>query len=428
MSIIFKFVALLKTHTMKFALFISTLFLLASCAEQKKDNTFSIVIDIEEGLNNVTDLKVSDFGKTIRYIPLETTDSCLIGNKPIVKVLKNYIVIESNRNCYLFDKKDGRFITTVGHYGQDPEAYGSHNSYTDENEDFLYFNRQPDNLVKYDMTGKFSGKITFPIHPGLASHYLITDNEIITHHSGMNPSENFTLAFHDKTGALKDTTNLLIPASEVIISDNIAGINVLQGNDVFGCLGNTGIIILDYKNDNKQIISLNTATLWNNNGNVRFKEFFIDTIYNVNEGTFTPYIAFNTGKWSWPADERVSKKNNDKRVFISYVSENNTFVFFQCITGLYTDDAIVYNGLYNKKTGKTKLGKNFNDVHDDLSGFIPFKPVTMSTSGEFVSIIDAFTISEWVEKNPGAKNNDKLNFLKDFDEDMNPVVILIEPS
>ena len=408
-------------------LFTSALFLLASCAEQKKDNSSMNVIDIEKSMQNVTKLKLSDFGKTIRYIPLETTADCLIGNNPIVKVLKYHIIVESDRKCFLFDKKDGKFISIIGHTGQDPEAYTSNFSYTDEKEEFLYFVQRPDNLIKYDFTGNFSGKIPFPVPLESASHFLINNNEIIAHHNGgISSSNNFTLAFHDKTGALKDTTDLLLPSLKLDDVMDILGINVIRGGDIYGCWAYTGAIIINYKNDKKHIFAPNAATLWNHDGNIRFKENFIDTIYNINAGKLTPYIAFNTGSWSWPVNERTSNNNNSKRVFVSYVKENDSFVFFQCITGLYTDEPVVYSGLFNKKTGETTFGKNSDYIQDDLSGFMHFKPKAMSTSGEFVSLVDAFTIMEWVKENPEAKNNDKLSFLKDFDDEMNPVIILIE--
>ena len=75
---------------------------------------------------------------------------------------------------------------------------------------------------------------------------------------------------------------------------------------------------------------------------------------------------------------------------------------------------------------KTKIG-NFSDaIEDDLTRFMPFIPLGMSTAGEFVSYVDAYKIMEWLEKHPEAKDNDKLGFLKELNEDMNPVVILIE--
>mgnify|MGYP002963931138 FL=1 len=55
------------------------LLLLGSCAPQNKANAPN-AIDIAASLEHLTELKISQLGKQIRYILLETTDSSLIGN------------------------------------------------------------------------------------------------------------------------------------------------------------------------------------------------------------------------------------------------------------------------------------------------------------------------------------------------------------
>jgi hypothetical protein len=89
-------------------------------------------------------------------------------------------------------------------------------------------------------------------------------------------------------------------------------------------------------------------------------------------------------------------------------------------------EPVLYNGLYNKKTGETKLGKNSDGIEDDLTRFIPFKPLGINMSGEFVSFVEGWEIIDWLEKYPEAMNDEKLSFLQALDEDMNPIVILIE--
>ena len=369
---------------------------------------------------------MSDFGKTVRYIALETNDDCLIGNAPLVKVLKNHIVVEVNNRCLLFDKNDGHFLSEIGHTGQDPEAFSSSFSWTDEKEEFLYFTGRPDKLLKYDLKGNFAGKIEIPSPPGLAVYYLISGSEIIGYYNGINSSGNYSLTFFDKEGALSDTIPAFLTKLEETFAE-ILNISVTRGGgSIYGNWTKTGAIVIEYKTDKKQIIAPAAETLWKNNGAIRFKENFIDTIYTINGREFVPFIAFNTGKWRWPENERTSKTNNSERIFVSDVSENNTFIFFQCIKGLYTDEPVLYNGLYNKTTSGTKIANNSDPIQDDLSGFMPFKPLAMSTSGEFVSLIEAYEIIEWLENHPDSKNNDKLSFLKDFDEDQNPVIILVE--
>ena len=63
-------------------------------------------------------LKLSDFGVDVRYIPLETRDSCLVSLGS-VKVFDGNIVVSSRQNYVVlnFDKETGRFIAQLGHRG-----------------------------------------------------------------------------------------------------------------------------------------------------------------------------------------------------------------------------------------------------------------------------------------------------------------------
>ena len=77
--------------------------------------------DLQDGL------KLSDFGSRVRYVPLETSDSCLIGRTQwALWSERGLLVPSSSRNevrMYSFDMETGRFITNVGHRGEDPKGY-----------------------------------------------------------------------------------------------------------------------------------------------------------------------------------------------------------------------------------------------------------------------------------------------------------------
>ena len=406
---------------------------LFSCNNQKNSVIDLDVIDIEYGLENLTRLKVSDFGQTIRYIPLETHDDGLVGNNPVIKVLKNYIVVEAQRKCLLFDKKDGSFIAEIGHYGQDPEAYTDHFSWTDEKEEFLYFARQPNQLMKYDMQGKFCGKVEFASPPGLASYFLVTDSEIIGFYgvttqfyvSTTPPTNQFALRIFERDGSVKDSIPPFYQKTQ-IVADEIAGMTVIRNRNLFGNKAGLGLIIIDYKNDTREFNFPYSPSIWKHNENIRYKEDFVDTVYTVSGAHLTPSFIFNTGRYHWPVEERTSKKNTNERIYISDVSENNTFVFFQCIRGMQSDEPVLYNGLYRKQTGQTKLSRSSDEIEDDLTRFMPFTPSGISTAGEFVSLVEAWKVMEWLEEHPEAMNNENLSFLKELDDEMNPILILVE--
>ena len=75
------------------------LLLLPSCNRTQQTSEIN-QIDIAEEIEKLAELKVSDLGKTIQYIPLETTDSCLIGDFPEVKLLDDKIVIHNGKQCF----------------------------------------------------------------------------------------------------------------------------------------------------------------------------------------------------------------------------------------------------------------------------------------------------------------------------------------
>ena len=207
----------------------------------------------------------------------------------------------------------------------------------------------------------------------------------------------------------------------------------MSGNLLYSSFGSwirSGTFIFEYTKERqiRQISPFNAARIWKDNENIRFMQDFVDTIYTVSGSKLIPSIAFHTGKYHWLAEERRSEKNNHNRIFIADINENYNFIFFQCIKGMFSKypQHALYNCLYYKKTNKTIFSKNEDTIEDDLNHFIPFKPLGMSTSSEFISYVEAWEVMEWLEKHPEAKNNKNFSFLKNLDEDMNPIVILIE--
>ena len=77
-------------------------------------------IDVAGAMEKPTDFRV---GSDVRYVPLETTDSCLVGGSPNILLLDKEIVVFSRQTCFIFDKESGKFLSKVGHLGDDPEAY-----------------------------------------------------------------------------------------------------------------------------------------------------------------------------------------------------------------------------------------------------------------------------------------------------------------
>ena len=81
------------------------------------------------------------------------------GIKQCAVWLTGFLLISCSGVNWTFDLNTGKYITTVGHPGEDPEAYGSSVPVLDEaGSDVLYFFK-PEGIVKYSMDNRFLGSI-----------------------------------------------------------------------------------------------------------------------------------------------------------------------------------------------------------------------------------------------------------------------------
>ena len=78
--------------------------LLTACSNhpQKAERNDLLHIGVGAAMENLNELKLSDLGEQVRYVLLETNDSCLIGNFPRIMVLDKQILVYSNNNVYCF--------------------------------------------------------------------------------------------------------------------------------------------------------------------------------------------------------------------------------------------------------------------------------------------------------------------------------------
>ena len=155
--------------------------LLGSCAPQNNAGHPN-AIDIAASLEHPTELKLSQLGKEIRYIPLETTDSSLIGNSYSIKLSKDHIFVSTNGRCLSFDKQTGKYLGSIGHKGEDPQGYSNANCFIHPRTNHLYFYRQPDKLVKYDAKGNYLGQASLPQNISPTLYFTFADSLILAHY------------------------------------------------------------------------------------------------------------------------------------------------------------------------------------------------------------------------------------------------------
>lgn len=141
--------------------------LLAGCGSHESREAG--VIDVTTAISSPTELKVSDLGKTITYVPLATNDSSLVGNNWAVTVTDDLAIVRNSGSIIVngattgaagvlaFSLADGSFLNPVGHGGQDSEAYMFPFFTVDPKTNTLTFDAANDRRVKYSADGRFLG-------------------------------------------------------------------------------------------------------------------------------------------------------------------------------------------------------------------------------------------------------------------------------
>ena len=412
--------------------FVTLLLGLASCGSRPNASVSSPavpVIDVEAAMADLQDgLKLSDFGSRVRYVPLETNDSCLVALGP-VKVWRDYILVGSRGVLYSFDRETGRFIAQVGHQGADPKGYGNFTPYCNEYNGLLYFKRLPDRLQKYDVFGKYYGAAKVPVPPVMPQSFLFLDSLVVGYHSAQAflPVNGRLLSVFTEEGVLKDSV-LRSESASVPFSENPGGrVGIMKVSEM-------GVLSYSLYGDDVNITLAPFHSMWKCEGRVRLKESFNDTILTLEEhGRLSPSYIFHYGSWALDEKSRLAGRSRDKLTVFSVV-ETPGKIFFQAISDLFETvrehSPLVrfhlFNGIYDKKSGRVRMAPEKEGIVDDITGGLPFRIQCVSSSdGAFVGVLDANEVVEWLEAHPEAKDNPRLAPLLKVKEEDNPVVVIV---
>ena len=135
-----------------------------------EDSKGKLVVDLDKAkILPEKDFLTSTFFKSIKIIPLETNESCLIGNITKIIVFEQYIFVLDNfiaNSLYVFDK-EGRFIRKIGSIGQGPGEFDRISDFAIDRVNktvYIKGGRFP-RIHKYDLaTGKFIQTINFDLN------------------------------------------------------------------------------------------------------------------------------------------------------------------------------------------------------------------------------------------------------------------------
>lgn len=403
----------------------SALLALVSCGRPAQQSGELTVIPMEAAFAEQAGLKLSDCFKKVRYVPLETTDSSLVGKFTSVQVLNQYIVVTSeDKYCHLFDKQTGRFIRSIGHVGNDPQGYstvsgGWCNPLTDE----LAFPGWNHSWVIYGADGKYRRHWKAPIaasgFPAIALYNYAGADEVAGYYPASDSLPLRIALFKGDETVRVDTLFKERLGEKALTPTDINSITILRN----------AVMIIKDKEQNTHVLSMSNDCFWQHNGSLYLKMAFNDTIYSVSptDGV-QPARVISLGKHAWPYEKRFQE--NKEGIYPERILEGNDVMLINFAVGFYVTLAEAKNGYiacYRKSDGSVKVTSAEKQIVDDRNGFLPVRPQSVSESGEFAAYLPAYEVAEWFADN--ADRNDlpaDIEALRKVGEEDNPVVVLME--
>jgi len=319
--------------------FILCVLCLISCNKQKGKSDFvSISIDIDN--SKKIDLRDSSI---VRLLPLEITDSSLLGEIQSVEILENKILVYSNSSVITFDQ-NGKFVFDINRKGQGPGEYSRITSFFVNQKKIFLFDDISQKLLVYDDSGKFISAIN-------RGH--------------------------------KDEVSVIYPVNE----SNYIAKNRFQGeNNIipsFSLLNKQLKKIKEIKNRVLKSGEVEFDHFYSFNNNILYWEFLNDTIYSFNEkNLIIPKYVVDFNNYSIPAYEKLGKDTkqiveylqttNKTKIAtgIKYIHEDSIFIRFVFVQ----KEGIVNYVKYNKNS-KTAKVFNISDSQHKLRPqlFMAFK-------------------------------------------------------
>jgi hypothetical protein len=385
------------------------------------------IIDIDAGLKNIQTVKLSEIADSVSFLPLETTNESLLGNRISFGAFDfspSYIFWYNK--CFDWS---GKFVADIGKRGNGPfeEPEGVQTVLYNDN----HFYSKGSKFIEYDNTG---------IHTGKERNLYVIKND--ANGSGLE--------------------------------------GILVQGDCFFCTGNhfavynypTDILFFNKKNfetvSTRKVLEVDSVlSIYHGFGShkyvtyyqdhILFYNFMNDTIFYVTDRDVAPQwivsyadqtrlstnVMLNYGEYlnelmpigSVPFEETELIRLTDGKHIVEAVYETDSYLFFRMREvmlfaiprGKQPEEPGPYIIYYNKQTGKTTKVKGGRFV-DDLLGMDFFFPRLGIYDEKLITSIWPYKLLDYIEdcQDRGREVNPQLMALsKKINIEDNPILIFI---
>ncbi|MBN2635716.1 MAG: 6-bladed beta-propeller [Prolixibacteraceae bacterium] len=365
----------------------------------------AVHIPMGQNIGNTKELPVSEIAESIRFVPLETNESCFFGeNISKVEIVDDMLFVSDYNYIFKYDL-NGKFLTRIGKKGRGPGEYaqGPQTFLINKSKRLvILFVLYESKMIEYDFEGNFIKEKTLDFMPGLAEW---NDNEdIAVYNMGFTYEKE---PWHDLY---------------VLNQDG----KTVQKNK------------FKKQPDKKYGLILYPPILYRYNGKTRYKNPHGNVIYELDEkGKTTPVYVLDYGKYEKYNDiddVEIQIKNNVgtnrsnpksfEKIGLLGLSETDDYLFIY-----YGHQEQRKVGVFDKKnsTFYNLYDSNYElyGFHDDSFGGLPLFPKAGLDRNYFYSYYTAFEFKEYLKK--ANKLNPELKKLAEgIDENDNPVLMLVK--
>ena len=401
----------------KSILLILLIYLPVSCINKKEALPVN-VIPLASAVGNYSILDLSEYVTEIRYIPLETNDSVLLGELRLINYENKKILIkDSNQKCLLFDE-NGKFCRKIGQSGQGPDDYLMiRQSFIHDNYIFLQDRLK---ILIYDTDGHLVEKINWRLDDFPAEYTA----------QGVN----------------------IVPLKKDTFVMNVASMEGYYPKAILFETHQSGVkIIKEYPNSvtldkvRPIFFSSESGIMYRFQNDVRIYKGVNDTVFTIGQNTeIEAAFIFESGKYK-PARSFFEGREDSRTALNNYItilsifeSFNHLFIGFSF--GKYAPEPVEFinsqggqyantnvDGVFDKHTGELALMRQPIKGKWGFNNDIDFGPVIwphyVSSSNELVSVIQPEEFMEYYNKitNPSAELTEIAHKMK---WDDNPIVIV----
>ena len=406
-------------HYKSLLFYLLAIILLCSCSEVNKVKDNLAIINIADNIGKGYVLNISEIAESIDYIPLETSDSSIIGKVDNISFSKDCFIISTeinSNNIFKIFTKNGIFKGGLDQKGRGPTEY-PYVITSDVYKDHIVV-LTSNKILEYSFDNKFIKAVPLSNEVAPIGYYAVkklNDSQyLLTINNSFNLKNPYSAIIVDTCSEIK--LKFPYPQSEFEISENIPREHKPLRPIIIFKNKNTGRIITGY---NEYIIS------HDNN----FRK--IDTLFKIKYGEYQ--VTKNN----------IAERNKKSKLINIYspVLESNNYIYFElnlyCAAHKPMKMKSIVGGvsilpsscsIYDKRDGSFRLIDQPEDYQkgfiDDFEGGPAFWPQHISDDEYMVSFINAI---DFIKHAQTHKVSDKFKKIADsLNENSNPVVVLVK--